>query len=361
MKSLLTTVIIPVYNVEEYLPKCIESVCKQTYDNLQIILVDDGSTDLSGSICDKYAKLDRRIEVIHKENSDAGTARNAGLDNAKGEYICFVDSDDWVTEDFVEKSVCIMQDGYDFCVSGRNWFWEDGTSIYFGRWSMKSIRLTSVRKKRRFLLRWYCTCRVGFEVTGCMFRRCIIDDNNIRFDNQKEIGSEDFDFRLRYTACCKSLYCISEPHYNYLQRNTSIMHIKTAQGWANKILTLMERRKNTLAGDELFRPFYVFEGTFLSNHIDIYDDRKTPEQAAKYERDLYMASEHWEYLCDEAETALKNRLKIFQLCGLRVGSQVISFYHYILDGDIKAYSRGIFLQKTYEKLRDIKNMLLHGK
>ena len=92
----LISIIIPVYKVEKYLEKCINSIIGQTYTNLQIILVDDGSPDNSGKICDKYAKEDSRIEVIHKSNGGLSEARNRGIERAKGKYIGFVDSDDYI-------------------------------------------------------------------------------------------------------------------------------------------------------------------------------------------------------------------------------------------------------------------------
>lgn len=101
----LITVIIPIYNVKEYLPQCIASVCGQTYKELQIILVDDGSTDGSPLICDAFSKRDQRIEVIHKMNGGLVSARKAGVQRAKGEYISFVDGDDWIDEDTYEKII----------------------------------------------------------------------------------------------------------------------------------------------------------------------------------------------------------------------------------------------------------------
>lgn len=97
----LVSVIIPVYNVEKYLPKCLDTVINQTYKNLEIILVDDGSPDNSGKICDEYAGKDSRIKVIHKENGGLSDARNAGIEVAKGKYITFIDSDDYVDDDYV--------------------------------------------------------------------------------------------------------------------------------------------------------------------------------------------------------------------------------------------------------------------
>lgn len=98
----LVSVIVPVYNVEKYLEACIISICKQTYQNLEIILVDDGSKDGSGELCDKYAELDKRITVIHRENGGLSAARNSGINNALGKYIVFVDSDDMIHERMIE-------------------------------------------------------------------------------------------------------------------------------------------------------------------------------------------------------------------------------------------------------------------
>lgn len=99
----LVTVVLPIYNVEKYLNQCIESVTKQTYTSLEIILVDDGSTDSCPKICDEWAAKDERIRVIHKQNAGLGMARNTGIENATGEYICFFDSDDFIAADTIEK------------------------------------------------------------------------------------------------------------------------------------------------------------------------------------------------------------------------------------------------------------------
>ena len=101
MKELIS-VVVPIYNVENYLKKCIESIINQTYDYIEIILVDDGSTDKSGEICDEYEKIDTRIQVIHKENGGLSDARNSGLRIARGEYIAFIDSDDFIEKNFIE-------------------------------------------------------------------------------------------------------------------------------------------------------------------------------------------------------------------------------------------------------------------
>ena len=93
----MISVIVPVYNTEKYLDRCIQSILAQTYTDFELLLIDDGSTDLSGEICDKYAEQDSRVKVFHKENGGVSSARNLGLDKANGDWVTFVDADDWVT------------------------------------------------------------------------------------------------------------------------------------------------------------------------------------------------------------------------------------------------------------------------
>ena len=104
-----TSVIVPIYNVEKYLSACLDSIINQTYRNFEIILVDDGATDGSGVICDQYAQSDGRIHVIHKKNEGPNCARQTGVLAAQGDYIAFVDADDWLDEDFLECGIHLME------------------------------------------------------------------------------------------------------------------------------------------------------------------------------------------------------------------------------------------------------------
>lgn len=109
MKEYLLTIIVPVYNVEPYLSDCIESILSQSFDNFELLLIDDGSTDSSGEICDRYAKSDKRIRVFHTENQGVSSARNRGLDEARGKYISFVDSDDYIQADTYSQNIKILE------------------------------------------------------------------------------------------------------------------------------------------------------------------------------------------------------------------------------------------------------------
>ena len=114
MESLIS-VVVPVYCVEEWLEGCIESILRQTYTNIELILVDDGSPDRCGEICDEYARIDKRVKVVHKENGGASSARNTGIDMATGEYLVFVDSDDILTETCIETLYSgIQNNGYQY-------------------------------------------------------------------------------------------------------------------------------------------------------------------------------------------------------------------------------------------------------
>lgn len=110
MDQPLISVIVPVYKAEKYLEKCVQSICSQTYRNLEIILVDDGSPDRCGELCDTFAKEDSRIRVFHKENGGQSSARNLGLDNMTGEYVTFVDSDDWIEPDMYSHLYALIRE-----------------------------------------------------------------------------------------------------------------------------------------------------------------------------------------------------------------------------------------------------------
>lgn len=149
MNEIMISVIIPIYNTEKYLHRCIESVLNQSYKNFELLLINDGSKDRSGDICDEYAKKDNRIKVFHKINGRVSSARNLGLDNAKGDYICFIDADDYVgeryleihlpdnNEDFIQSSVKILENDYlkpimthDEIFKDYNRFWMQSRQVW---------------------------------------------------------------------------------------------------------------------------------------------------------------------------------------------------------------------------------------
>lgn len=177
MNNELISVIIPVYKVEKYLDECIQSVINQTYKNLEIILVDDGSPDNCGKICDEYAKKDNRIKVIHKENGGLSSARNAGLDIARGEYISFIDSDDYVSKDFI-KNMSIQMANADLIICGmKNVYKEDEKCDEKENVVIKNETLTFIEANQKLI-----KPKNEIYVTACnkLYRRELFD--NLRFE-----------------------------------------------------------------------------------------------------------------------------------------------------------------------------------
>ena len=125
------SVIIPVYNTEKYLRRCIDSVLAQTYQDFELLLIDDGSKDSSGAICDEYASQDTRVRVFHKENGGVSSARNLGLDHARGEWITFVDADDWMADDMLQQMLDTADaEGADVVLADLAFSFSKGDDIY---------------------------------------------------------------------------------------------------------------------------------------------------------------------------------------------------------------------------------------
>lgn len=221
----LISVIVPIYKVEEYLDCCVESIVAQTYTNLEIVLVDDGSPDRCGAMCDTWAARDPRIKVIHKENGGLSDARNAGLEIATGDLISFIDSDDWIEPTFFEKLWDAMQtSGAEIAACAANYVTEDGEVLRIRSAAPGPVgRLEALR-------RLVMEDGVYQTVWNMLYRREVID--GILFEKGKYNEDEFWTYRvLDRTAC---LVTVEEPLYNYLQRGTSIIgvgyHVRRLDG-----------------------------------------------------------------------------------------------------------------------------------
>lgn len=172
----LVSVIVPVYCVEQYLPRCLDSICNQTYRNLEIILIDDGSPDNSGKICDEYKEKDERIRVIHKQNAGVSAARNDGLDIATGDFITFVDSDDYIAPEMYETLVgMIVRENADIAICGYHQEGEDG--VFRINWKeTQEVSLTQKQQVECLLRNRYYTCSLWDK----LFRKEVLQD--IRLD-----------------------------------------------------------------------------------------------------------------------------------------------------------------------------------
>lgn len=211
----LVTVVIPVYNVEKYLDRCINSVVNQTYTNLEIILVDDGSPDRCPEMCDAWAKRDARIKVVHKKNAGLGSARNTGIDHASGEYICFVDSDDYISTTCIEVLIRNLLNYHaDMAICSRTMNEErlrkNCTDAKIEVWDGEQALIQHI-KHRIFYV----------NMGGKLFDRRKI--GNIRFDETVRMA-EDKLFTFKMLDECKRIVFQDVPVYYYFQRQGSMLH-----------------------------------------------------------------------------------------------------------------------------------------
>lgn len=221
----IITIIVPVYNSEKYLARCIESLLFQTIKNIDIVLVDDGSTDSSSNICDEYADKDKRVQVIHKQNAGQGLARNDGIGIATGKYICFLDSDDYYENNTCEKLVKAMEDSSaDICSYGYQI--DDSKGNIIRRPQMVNRTYYGESEIREFILHYFGDSAQDETLRGvssCMsvFKKSIIVDNNIHFPSERVVSSEDTAFCLEYCKYVKKALTISDSLYHYCQNEAS--------------------------------------------------------------------------------------------------------------------------------------------
>lgn len=209
LHSPLISVIIPVYNVEKYISNCVESVLNQTYANFEVILVDDGSPDNSGAICDKYAMKDSRVRVIHKQNKGVSAARNTGIDESRGEYICFIDSDDWIEATYLEDFVKCGLKPNGIIYSGITNDYDDGRHTAACQYENESTELNL----GDFIVR-HRLIHNGYPWAKALCRKTIID-HNLRFDTNISFH-EDHLFVLNYLQYAESLGTVSNLGYHYM-------------------------------------------------------------------------------------------------------------------------------------------------
>ena len=222
MNKPLISVIVPVYNVEAYLPKCVDSILAQTYVNLEIILVEDGTKDSSGRICDEYAKKDPRIRVIHKENGGLSSARNAGMDIAKGDYFGFVDSDDWIEPDMYEKMLGLAEK-YDADLVCASRYDVDGAT---------GERTLGLHHKQEECISSMEMLGRVFTWNGCdsaawdkLYRRHLFD--RIRYP--LGMYSEDIAIFYKLMEKANRVALCPQPFYNYIHRENSITTAKLSE------------------------------------------------------------------------------------------------------------------------------------
>ncbi len=312
MEKDLISVIVPVYKVEKYLEKCIESVLKQTYTNLQIILVDDGSPDNCGKICDEYAKKDSRIEVIHKANGGLSDARNVGISKAKGRYIGFVDSDDYIKEDMYEillnlikkydadVSICNLYDVIDGneCIRNK----ENGIREYSRLDILKKVLLDK---------------NIQSYAWNKLYEKELFDE--IKYPIGKKY--EDIGTTFYLFEKCNKIVVTSEPEYYYLKRADSLVNNVTESTILDYTEIIIQRYLYIKQNIKELRKYnnYYLAKTLITAHNDIENLENISEEMQQRYKKLYElvleiiksnSKDIDELFSEEQKSALENLIKL---------------------------------------------------
>ena len=268
--SVVVSVIVPVYNVEDYLERCLNSIIRQTFSNMEIICVDDGSTDRSGELLDKYAEADSRIIVIHKENGGVSTARNTALACVKGRFVYFIDSDDWIESNAIEEFVSCMKEDVDVVVAGASVEDEGGDTA---RGIEGLNKKYAPKRSGVFFLDDSLIKDMTVVVWDKLFRSDIIRNNGIIFPEGRKF--EDTSFTVEYLVHSKKVFFTQKRLYHYVRRPMSIT-TRNYNDYTDKLYVfdhlykrlegfgLLNKYKNTLSFHYLRYLKQGYEGSPLS-------------------------------------------------------------------------------------------------
>ncbi len=231
MKTSLVSIIVPVYNVSKYLKQNFDSLINQTYKNIEIIFIDDGSTDDSGTICDSFQKQDSRIRVIHKQNEGLGLTRNVGISSAKGEYIMFLDADDFIDTKMVEILLNKIQEtNSDVVYCGFNEYYNESnivkrSSCFSGRSFTDDIFDNVILEMIGSPFDSKTDTRISMSSCMAIYSLDVIKKNNISFYSEREYISEDLIFQIALLKKCKKVTIIEDNLYYYRYSNeNSLTH-----------------------------------------------------------------------------------------------------------------------------------------
>ncbi len=237
--NLLISIIIPCYNIEKYISKTLESVFNQTYQNFEIILVDDGSKDNTGKLLDDYSKKDKRIKVIHKVNEGVSQARNIGIENAVGEYIYFLDGDDLIENNLLERANEVFENNeIEIFSFGFNMIYENGKIKR--KYSSEKYN-NQVMKSKEFLSLFF-TKKIGQHMCSFIVKRELIQ-NKIFFTKGLERG-EDLEFQIKMLLGNNSVYYDKVSFFKYVSRNGSVVQSRVKLNIFNFLEVLEKFRKN---------------------------------------------------------------------------------------------------------------------
>ena len=249
MEEMKLSVIVPVYQVEEFLPRCLDSILAQTYRDFELILVNDGTKDDCPHIMAEYAAKDTRILQIHKENGGLSSARNAGMEIARGKYISFIDSDDYIDPELFADAVAVAErTNAELVVWNYRKAYDDEVGEAYLKIKDEVLDLDAIGLENYYYKYWF-PYRHGFEACNKLYRRDVIEREKLLFQWNHEVFSEDMLFNAMYLMHTHKIAALSEPYYYYYMRRGSIMNSPKPKA-AHRLMTLAVRLCDYVAATE---------------------------------------------------------------------------------------------------------------
>lgn len=314
--SIKISVIVPVYKVEDYLDECVQSIFKQTYQNIEIILVDDGSPDKCPQMCDEYAQHDSRVIVVHKENGGLSDARNAGINIANGDYVIFIDSDDyWIDDNALRKLVNVVDSipSSDVVFFGRTTF--VGNKTFTGPTVVSNINEMTKEEALNVTLR-----EAAFIGSACqkLVRRTLIVNNSHYF--KKGLLSEDWDWSIKLYLLANKFAAIPDNFYGYRKREGSITQSFNLKH-AKDLLYIIEKWSNLLPDTKDMVPFRGFLAYELSCALACI------EQLPKIDRRILEEFKRYTYLLSyDNSPKVKSVNWLYNIFGFNLTCKILGIY-----------------------------------
>lgn len=309
--------VIPVYKVEQYLDSCVKSIVGQTYRNIEVILVDDGSPDSCPSLCDKYAVEDSRVKAVHKENGGLSDARNYGTKYATGDYLIYVDSDDfWMHNDDLEKlvQIAIENPSVDFINFNCSYYYPDSDT--FSPWTLYDSKLSKPKGKNEVVKLLTSTSSIVMSACMKMMKRQFIIDNNLTFI--KGQLSEDIPWFINLLDCCKECMFINLNVYAYRQgvagsitHNISLRSIDSLINIVETELRKINMRSFNKEAKDCIMSFLAYEYSIVLGYLQFLDKRIA--------KDRYEYLKQYQYLLKYTQDPKVKKVNfVYRLFGLKI-------------------------------------------
>lgn len=333
------SIIVPVYNAEKYLDRCIKSIYSQTFTDYEIILVNDGSLDNSLALCRKYAESDSRITVIDKENGGAGSARNKGIEIAKGEYLAFPDVDDWFESNMYEELYTLAKSGdYDIVFSGVNNYSQD--LKFLSTVKCPIVDFKSQDECRKNIMTLFPTTLIFDSPCNKLYKRELIEENGVRFTDLRRC--QDAMFNIDFYNAANTVASIDKAYYNYIENTTEGFQRKFPKNYIDIIVIYYSHLKDILT------EWGMYNGD-IKTHYD------TSIVIAVYEAMEALDNPNWNLTKAEKHDFVDNIMERADVQSMLIGASIRDdakeLYRILTEKDEKAFFKNYKRKKFKEKLR----------